>query len=162
MIGFMQKRNQEGVSEWKTKLFNDDNYYLTCYSSKYDGTANYRVDRMASVESVDEEISEKAIELRGDVDSYTEQVFKMYGGELENVTLELDDKLIGIIYDKFGEDTKIVRTGESTLVASVNVQVSPTFFGWLAQFGNRMKVISPDDVTERYREHIKSIIAQTS
>ncbi|MBE7060178.1 MAG: WYL domain-containing transcriptional regulator [Ruminococcaceae bacterium] len=129
-------------------VFNDDNYYLTCYSSKYDGTANYRVDRMASVESVDEEISEKAIELRSEVGRYTEQIFKMYGGESEKVTLEFDNDLIGVIYDKFGEEAKIVRTGENTLVASVDVQVSPTFFGWLFQFGNRMKVVTPAEVVE--------------
>ena len=134
-------------------VFNDDNYYLTCYSSKHDGTANYRVDRMTSVEAIDEEISEKAIELRGEVGCYTEQVFKMYGGELENVTLELDDKLIGVIYDKFGEDTKIVRTGETMVAASVKVQVSPTFFGWLFQFAGEMKILSPDKVIEEYKKH---------
>ena len=82
----------------------------------------------------------------------------MYGGELENVTLELDDKLIGIIYDKFGEDTKIVRTGETTVAASVKVQVSPTFFGWLFQFGNKMKVLSPDDVAAEYKKRLKELI----
>ena len=134
-------------------VFNDDNYYLTCYSSKHDGTANYRVDRMTSVEAIDEEISEKAIELRGEVGCYTEQVFKMYGGELENVTLELDDKLIGVIYDKFGEDTNIVRTGETMVAASVKVQESPTFFGWLFQFAGEMKILSPDKVIEEYKKH---------
>lgn len=143
-------------------VFNNDNYYLTCYSTKHKGTANYRVDRMTAVEMIDEAISKKTKTLRKEVGRYTEQIFKMYGGEPEKVTLEFDNELIGVIYDKFGEDTKIVRTGANTLVASVDVQVSPTFFGWLFQFGNRMKVISPDDVVERYREHIKSIIAQTS
>ena len=133
-------------------VFNDDNYYLTCYSAKHDGTANYRVDRMSAVESIDEEISEKAQELRCEMGCYTEQIFKMYGGALENVTLELDDKLIGVIYDKFGEDTKIIRTGEGTVVANVKVQVSPTFFGWLFQFAGQMKVLSPDTVNDEYKK----------
>ena len=139
-------------------VFNDDNYYITCYSAKHDGTANYRVDRMTSVESIDEEISKKAQELRCEMGCYTEQVFKMYGGELENVTLELDDKLIGIIYDKFGEDTKIVRTGETTVAASVKVQISPTFFGWLFQFGSQMKVLSPAEVVNEYTKRLKELI----
>ena len=139
-------------------VFNDDNYYLTCYSAKHDGTANYRVDRMTSVESIDEEISKKAQELRCEMGCYTEQVFKMYGGELENVTLELDDKLIGIIYDKFGEDTKIVRTGETAVAASVKVQISPTFFGWLFQFGSQMKVLSPAEVVNEYNKRLKELI----
>ena len=139
-------------------VFNDDNYYLSCYSAKHDGTANYRVDRMTAVEAIDEEISEKAIKLRNEVGCYTEQVFKMYGGELENITLELDDKLIGIIYDKFGEDTKIVRTGETTVAASVKVQVSPTFFGWLFQFGKQMKLLSPADVVTEYKQRLNELI----
>ena len=133
-------------------VFNDDNYYLTCYSAKHDGTANYRVDRMTSVECIDEEISEKAQALRCEMGCYTEQIFKMYGGALENVTLELDDKLIGVIYDKFGEDTKIIRTGEGTVVANVKVQISPTFFGWLFQFAGQMKVLSPDTVNSEYKK----------
>lgn len=139
-------------------VFNDDNYYLTCYSAKHDGTANYRVDRMSSVETIDEDITEKAIELRCEMGCYTEQIFKMYGGELENVTLELDDKLIGVIYDKFGEDTKIVRTGETTVAASVKAQISPTFFGWLFQFGNQMKVLSPVEVVDGYKKQAKMIL----
>lgn len=134
-------------------VFNDDNYYLTCYSAKHDGTANYRVDRMTAVESIDEEVSEKAKKLRCEMGCYTEQIFKMYGGELENITLELDDKLVGVIYDKFGEDTKVVRTGENTVAASVKVQVSPTFFGWLFQFAGQMKVLSPDTVIADYKKH---------
>ena len=31
-------------------VFNEDNYYLTCYSSRHDSTSNYRVDRMDSVQ----------------------------------------------------------------------------------------------------------------
>ena len=43
------------------------------------------------------------------VSKYTEQVFRMYGGRTEKVTLQFDKKLIGTIYDKFGEKTKIKK-----------------------------------------------------
>lgn len=138
-------------------IFNEDNYYLMCYSSRHDGTANYRVDRMSAVEVIDEDISEKAIELRSGIDGYTEQAFKMYGGQCEKVSLEFNDKLIGVVYDKFGEDTKMVRTGEHTIVAAVDVQISPTFWGWLFQFGDQMKILSPSSVAEEYRNQAKKV-----
>lgn len=75
-------------------VFNDDNYYLMVYSAKHDSTANYRVDRMDHVEIVDEAISEKALTLREGIDSYTEQAFKMYGGQLVDVVLEFDDMIV--------------------------------------------------------------------
>jgi len=139
-------------------IFNDDNYYLTCYSEKHDNIANYRVDRMSSVEMIEDDISEKALQFRGKVDCYTEQVFKMYGGSAEKVSLEFDDTLIGVVYDKFGEDTKMVRTGENTIVASVDVQISPTFFGWLFQFGSKMKILSPTNVADEYKKQAKQVL----
>ena len=48
-------------------VFNEDNYYLICYSSRHSETSTYRVDRMASVELIDEPISPKAIEIRNSV-----------------------------------------------------------------------------------------------
>ena len=139
-------------------VFNEDNYYLTCYSSRHDGTSNYRVDRMSAVEIIDEDITEKAMELRSSVAGYTEQVFKMYGGEEAKVTLEFSDKLIGVVYDKFGENVKMVRTGEHTIVASVDVRISPTFWGWLFQFTDQMKILSPANVAEEYKAQVKKIL----
>ena len=137
-------------------VFNDDNYYLMVYSAKHDGTANYRVDRMDHVEIVDEAISEKALALREGIDSYTEQAFKMYGGQQVDVVLEFDDKLIGVVYDKFGEDTKMIRAGDKC-IATVKVQISPVFWGWLFQFAGQMKVLSPDTVIADYKKHAATL-----
>lgn len=139
-------------------VFNEDNYYLTCYSSRHDGTSNYRVDKMSAVEIIDEDITEKAMELRASVAGYTEQVFKMYGGEEAKITLEFSDKLIGVVYDKFGENVRMVRTGEHTIVASVDVRISPTFWGWMFQFTDQMKILSPANVAEEYKAQVKKII----
>ena len=51
-------------------VFNEDNYYLVVYSARHDNTANYRVDRMDSVEVIDEDICEKALQLRADIGEY--------------------------------------------------------------------------------------------
>lgn len=133
-------------------IFNEDNYYLMVYSSRHDGTANYRVDRMEKVEIIDEPVCEKALQLRETVDCFTEQAFKMYGGQPVDVTLQFDHKLIGVVYDKFGEDTKMIRLNSDTCVATVKVQVSPTFWGWLFQFGKQMKITSPNEMIEEYKD----------
>lgn len=134
-------------------VFNEDNYYLTCYSSRHDSTSNYRIDRMDSVQVIDEDCCEKAIALRDQVATYTEQAFKMFGGQIEDIVLEFDRSLIGVVYDRFGEGTKMMTTSDTKCVASVKVQISPVFWGWLFQFAGQMKVISPDGVATAYREH---------
>lgn len=140
-------------------IFNEDNYYLMAYSSKHpESTANYRVDRMDRVEVVEESVlSEEALAKIDGVAAYTEEVFKMFGGEREDVILRFDKQLIGPVFDKFGEDTPMKLIDENTCEAAVRVQVSPTFFGWLAQFGNQMKVLEPEHVVEQFMKHVKTI-----
>ena len=139
-------------------VFNEDNYYLMVYSARHDGTANYRVDRMDSVEIIDEPITEMALRLRDTVDCFTEQAFKMYGGQPVDITIQFDSRLIGVVYDKFGEDTKMIRLDSDTCVATIKVQVSPTFWGWIFQFGKQMRIISPDEMIKEYRNKAAMLI----
>lgn len=141
-------------------VFNEDNYYLVCYSAKHDGTANYRVDRMDSVEVLDDEITNVAKLLRDSVAGMTESSFKMFGGQTVDAVLELDDCLIGAVYDKFGEETAMRRNGEHTVMAAVKVQVSPTFFGWIFQFGKKMKISSPSSLKEEYMQRLSELLEE--
>ena len=132
-------------------VFNEDNYYVITYSDRYDSTVTYRVDRMDGVTVAEDPISEKAVQLRQEMAQYTEQVFKMYGGQPEDVVLEFEDTLVGVVFDKFGENTPMIRVGEKKCVATVKVRVSPTFWGWLFQFAGEMRVLSPQWVIDGYR-----------
>ena len=133
-------------------VFNEDNYYLTCYSALHDSTSNYRVDRMDAVEIIDEDCGEKAIALRDEVATYTEQAFKMFSGQTEEVTLEFDRSLIGAVYDKFGEHVKMVPTEDGKITATVTVRIAPTFWGWIFQFGQLMRIVAPETMVDAYQE----------
>lgn len=139
-------------------VFHEDNYYVVVYSAKHDNTANYRIDRMDSVEIIDEPVSQKALALRDEVAGYTERVFKMYGGQPVDLVVEFDDNLIGAVYDKFGEGTKMIRTNEHKCVATVKVQISPTFWGWLFQFGKQMRILSPINLIDEYTTLVSELM----
>lgn len=138
-------------------VFNEDNYYLTCYSSRHDSTSNYRIDRMDSVQVLDDPCCEKAIALRNQVAEYTEQAFKMFGGQTEDIVLEFDRTLIGVVYDRFGEATQMMNTSDTKCIASVKVQISPVFWGWLFQFAGQMDIISPASLQREYQARALSI-----
>ena len=140
-------------------VFNEDNYYLMAYNSKYPGrTASYRIDRIDRLEVVEEStLSDEALAMIDSVTAFTGQAFKMFSGEEKTVTLRFDRSLIDPVFDKFGESTPMSTVDETTCEATVQVQVSPTFFGWLAQFGGKMQVISPENVAEKYNDHIRQI-----
>lgn len=50
-----------------------------------------------------------------------------------------------------GEDTKIIRTGAYRCVASIKVQVSPVFWGWLFRFVGETTIVSPEQLREDYK-----------
>lgn len=138
-------------------VFNEDNYYLMAYSARHNNTANYRVDRMDAVEIISEDICDKALEFRQSVAGYTEQAFKMYGGPPMQITLQFSNKLIGAVYDRFGEGTKMIPIGDDECAATVLVQISPTFQGWLSQFGKQMTVLSPEGVINEYKQRLHEL-----
>ena len=138
-------------------VFNEDNYYMLCYSARHEKTSTYRVDRMDAVTVLEEPITENAVVLKSEIAEYTEQVFKMYAGEAVDIVIEFKDSLIGVVFDKFGEDTKMIRSGEHKCVATVKVQTSPVFWGWLFQFAGEMRVLSPETLVQEYKQRAKLI-----
>ena len=139
-------------------IFHEDNYYLMCYSTKYQRPTIYRVDRMENVNVVDYPVSPEAQLTEEQIAAYVEQTFKMFSGDPAEVTLRFDDDKIGIIYDKFGENTEIRRIDDSTCEASVTVQISPTFWGWLFQFNGEMQIIDPPELIDTYKALLESAV----
>lgn len=131
-------------------VYNNDKYYLTCYNPKAERNYNYRLDRIEKVEILDEKISKNAMIRSRSVVKYTAQVFKMYGGETEKVTLQFDEQMVEYIYEKFGINTKICSADEEQFTTQVDVQISPTFFGWVLQFAGKMKIVAPQNVCDEY------------
>jgi predicted DNA-binding transcriptional regulator YafY len=137
-------------------IFNEDNYYLMGYMARHPGkTASYRIDRIDHIEVVEESVlSDEALQKIETVAEFTEQAFKMFSGELEEVALQFDKSLVGPVFDKFGEDTPMTMVDEKTCEATVHVQISPTFFGWVAQFGSKMKIVRPEKVQKQFMTHL--------
>ena len=108
----------------------------------------------------DSEQSEEAAAMVKIVRDYTRQTFKVQTGELTKVTLQFKRELLSPVYDQFGENTKVRVVDDDILSITVQLRVSRTFFGWLAQFDDRMRIAEPESVREAYFEHIKKILEQ--
>lgn len=139
-------------------VYNNDRYYLTCYNPKADRNYNYRLDRIKKVEPLNKPISSKAKIRSRNVVKYNAKVFKMYGGESVKVTLVFDARMIDYIYEKFGMDTKIRPCEDDSFTANVEVQLSPTFWGWLFQFTGQMRITAPETAVQQYVEMIQKAL----
>lgn len=137
-------------------VFLEDNYYLMTYSEKYRKVVTYRVDRMDNVTALPKAVCKAAKMPEKKIAQFVEQTFKMFGGESESVTLRFDESLIGVIYDKFGEDTRMERVDETTCSAKVTVQISPTFWGWVFQFNGELQIAEPQDMIDTYKSLLEA------
>lgn len=141
-----RKDKKRYITDPVALVFSEDNYYLVAYSQKYQNAVNYRVDRMDTVEVEEEPICEEALIKKRKTETYTEQVFKMYNGEAELVTMEFAPDKLGVIYDKFGENIEVRHADKGWLKIKVTVQISPTFWGWIYQLGDQIKIVSPEGI----------------
>lgn len=141
-------------------VYDDNNYYMVCYSPKYGHTVTFRVDRMEKVRTEDEIISEEAMKQRDDPTETVAQAFRMFFGEQREVKLRFHDRLIGLMYDKFGEDLKITRVDGQHCEAEVTVQISPPFWSWLFMLSGDMRLTGPEDLVERYAALIKNAASE--
>jgi predicted DNA-binding transcriptional regulator YafY len=113
---------------------------------------------MDGVELIEETCTESAIALRDQVAAYTEQAFKMFGGQTEDLVLEFPRGLTGAVYDRFGEGTPMMAAGENRCIATVKVRISPVFWGWLFQFAGQMRLLSPPHLVEEYKEQARKVL----
>lgn len=157
-----QRKYRKGGQTYKVNpfatVFSNDNYYLICYDDKHNDMMHYRVDRMDQVAMLPDEVLPLPKESRFDVKQHKKQLFGMFIGEEETVSFEVDKSLFDVVFDKFGKDAKLSLKEGSTYTFSANIQVSPIFYGWCCAFGDKLKVVSPDNVVLGIKEHIEKLM----
>jgi predicted DNA-binding transcriptional regulator YafY len=125
-------------------IWNDEKYYLLAYNEKYNSITHYRVDKMQEVK----ELSSKAIPLPPhlNINAHIQQVFNMYAGKEETVTIKIHHTMIGQVIDKFGTKIKMLPYDAEHSTIQEKIFVSPTFFAWIFQFGKKMQILAPANV----------------
>ena len=95
-----------------------------------------------------------------DLAAFSRKTFGMFGGEDEEVYLLCENRLIGVILDRFGTDVWVKPEGEDHFSAHMPVTVSPQFFGWIAGLGRAVKITGPEPVRRKYLEFLKGILEE--
>jgi len=64
-------------------------------------------------------------------------------GIKKKVTMTFHASLVNVVFDRFGLDVKIHKQNDGWFTITENITVSPTFFAWVLQFGDKAKILSP-------------------
>ena len=128
-------------------IYAEDHYYLIADHPYREGLAHYRLDKMAQVRALEEPAV--PTDASFDAATYAKTVFSMVPAQQRWVHLSFDRLLIGAMLERFGADVPVEPLDELTFALFAPVRVSAPFFGWVFQFGGRVKILAPDDVREQ-------------
>ena len=147
------------VSPWALH-YDDEKYYLVGYDHKHKEIRHYRVDKMLDAEVVDAKRKGVTKYRKKDEEKYTQKHFRMFGGDLQTVTLRCENSMANVILDHFGRDTKLTKVDEEHFEVSVEVAVSDQFFGWVIALGDTVRIVGPQNVVQQMKEVVKKVLKQ--
>lgn len=137
----------------------DENYYLISHSERH-GITHFRVDKMSSIRStgIPRAVTEETKNL--DLARYSRAVFSMFGGQVQQVRMRFDNTLAGVVIDRFGRDSILVPDGPDHFTFTTEIAVSPVFLGWIAEFGNKVRILYPKTVIAAYWAQLAESLTQ--
>ncbi|MCD8373397.1 MAG: transcriptional regulator [Clostridia bacterium] len=138
-------------------VYSDDNYYLVTFNETFGNITHYRIDRMETVQTVDEDSN---FPDGFNLEKHKSEVFGMFVGDKYKVRIHARKYLIDTILDKFGEDIKLYSFSDDEIMFDAEVQVSARFISWVCSFGDSMRVISPQPVIEQIKDYLKTVAKQ--
>lgn len=141
----------------KALSWDDENYYLIAHDAEEDKIKHYRVDKMENIELLDTRAKGGKGVDRLDMAVYSKQIFGMFGGELTSVKLRFDDSLVGVVVDRFSDKVFISPASDGTFTVSVDVMLSPQFYGWLFSFGDKAAIVSPKSARDGFVSYLDSV-----
>ena len=145
------------VSPWALS-WDDENYYMIAFDSEQNEIRHYRVDKMMNVRITEEKRSGAKLFKNFDMAVYAKKTFGMFAGEERDVTLRCKDSLAGVMIDRFGQNIVMKNGEDGFFTVTVKAAVSPLFITWLMNFGADIRILSPDDVIEKYVETAKKCL----
>ena len=82
---------------------------------------------------------------------YAAKTFGMFAGRTERVEMEIPDKQIGVVIDRFGKNVFTAPAGEGRIAVSFDAAVSPAFFSWVFMLKDSV-ITHPENVRRQYAE----------
>ncbi len=146
------------VSPWAL-TWDDENYYLIAYDEEADSIKHFRVDKLKSIQVLNEKRAGKERFKEFNLAKYAKMSFGMFGGEQTRVKISFKNDMSGVFIDRFGRDITIQPSKKSGWSeTSVDVALSDQFFGWIFAIGTGVKILGPKNVVEMFKKELNQMI----
>ena len=147
------------VSPWGL-TWDDENYYLVGYDEDAGEIRHYRVDKMLHIRMDKEGRRGRELFQKLDMAEYTRKSFGMFGGEEKVVKLLVDNRLAGVIIDRFGKLVTMIPEDEEHFTVNLTVKTSRQFLGWVFSLGEQVKILGPEEVVQQMKKEGERLLRQ--
>ena len=158
-VGFVTKHRT--ISPYAL-TWQDDHYYLIGNYDKYDNIVHFRLDRMRKVTLTDiprryfGEVSDYSEYF--DIADYTSKLFSMHSGKLETVELCCNREIAEQVFDRFSTNIFIKNFNDQSFDFSVKAAVSEALVTWIMNYGDKVKVKSPESLKQMIKSRAKAVL----
>ena len=137
--------------------WDDANYYLIAHTEEH-GLTHFRVDKMAQIRQTGAPRVQTDETRKLDLSAYSKEVFGMFSGSPVTVRMRFENSLAGVVIDRFGKEIMLIPDGPDHFTCMAEIRVSPIFYSWIAEFGTRVRLLSPQSVVDGFRENCRAIL----
>ncbi len=169
---YSKKTLREGrqiITESKTRIVSPyamtwqfDYYYLIGNYEKYNNLMNLRIDRIHSVEILDEPVRHfsEVSDYRDvfDVADYTKKLFGMFGGNTQEIKLRCNNKILEQVTDRFGDSIFITNVTDQSFDFTVKAAVSDALVTWITNYSDMIEVLRPEELREKIIDRVEKIM----
>lgn len=142
---------QYTISPWHL-VWDNENYYMIGYDSDSEMIKHFRVDKMLRISSGNEKREGLKKMEEFNIATYSRTLFGMLGGESTRVTLQCHNSMAGVIIDRFGKDTVMLRHDDEHFIAYVEVVPSDQFLGWIIGLSSYVQIMEPSSVVKQIKD----------
>ncbi len=148
------------ISPWAL-CWSSENYYLIGFDSEAGIIKHYRVDKMTDLSVTEERRDGAEFFKEFNLADYARKNISMYEGDEKKVTVDIDNRVIGVFIDKFGkEEVTVMPQKDGRSLVRFEVNLNPQFLGWVFSLGESAKIIGPESAVRKSKEMISDLMTQ--
>lgn len=145
------------ISPWFLQ-WEGEKYYMVGFDETADKMKHFRVDKMQNIQIGKIPRKGRKTFQNMDLETYGQQLFKMFQGKKETVTFLAENELAGVIIDRFGKEVWMHPEDGQHFKVTAEVMVSNQFFGWVTGLGGKLEIVGPEWVKEEYKRLLYDIL----